>query len=64
MELCCWLKNFRAELVGINQIQNVYMPVWKTSEDESLWTDLGDMIFGDIRHYDRVSQFHLVAVST
>jgi hypothetical protein len=62
LELCCRLNNVRAELVGINQIRSVYMPVWKASEDERLWTDLGDMLFGDIRHRDRVSRFHLVAV--
>jgi hypothetical protein len=62
LELCCRLHNIRTELVGINQIRNVYMPVWKASEDEELWSNLGDMIFGDIRRRDRVLCFHLVAV--
>jgi hypothetical protein len=62
LELCCRLNNVRAQLVGINQIRNVYMPVWKASEDEQLWKNLGDMLFGEIRRRDRVSRFHLVAV--
>lgn len=64
LELCCRLNNVQAQLVGINQICNVYMPVWKVLEDEQLWNNLGDMLFGDIRHHDKVSRFHLVAVPT
>ena len=62
LELCCRLHNIQTELVGINQICNVYMPVWKASEDEELWNNLGDILFGDICHRNRVSCFHLVAV--
>jgi hypothetical protein len=62
LELCCRLHNIQTELVGINEIRNVYMLVWKASEDEELWNNLGDMLFGDIRCRDRVSQFHLVVV--
>ena len=62
LELCCRLHNIWTELVGINQIRNVYMPVWKASEDEELWNNLGDILFGDIHCRDRVSRFHLVAV--
>lgn len=52
LELCCRLNIVRARVVGINQIRNVYMPVWKTSEDEQLWNNLGDMLLRDIRHRD------------
>ena len=38
------------------------MPIWKASEDEQLWVDLGDMTFGDVWKRDRVSRFHLVVV--
>ena len=62
LELCCRLHNIQTEFVGINQIRNVYMPVWKASEDEELWNNLGDMLFGEICHCDGVSCFHLVAV--
>lgn len=60
LENCCRLTNLRARRVGISQIRSVYMPVWKASEDEQLWLDLGNMMFGDIRKRDRVSRFHLV----
>lgn len=60
LELCMRLSNIRAECVGINQIRNVYMPTWRASEDEELWIQLADMMFGDIRRRDRVSRFHLV----
>lgn len=60
MEVCVRLFNLRARLVGINQIRSVYLPIWQESEDERLWTALGDMAFGDIRRHDRVARFHLV----
>jgi len=59
IEICLRLTNVRARCVGISQIRNVYMPIWRASEDEQLWLNLGDMVFGDIRKRDRVSRFHL-----
>jgi len=63
LETCMRLTNVRARCVGINQIRSVYMPIWKASEDEQLWLDLGDMVFGEIRRRDRVSRFHLEVVN-
>ncbi|KAF5383062.1 hypothetical protein D9615_004821 [Tricholomella constricta] len=60
LEICVRLSNVRARCVGINQIREVYMPTWRASEDDKLWTRLGEMVFGDIRRRDRVSRFHLV----
>ncbi|KAF5340016.1 hypothetical protein D9611_012339 [Ephemerocybe angulata] len=57
---CCYLTNVRARRVGISQIRNVYMPVWRASEDDRLWDRLGDMMFGEIRNKERVARFHLV----
>lgn len=54
------LANIRARHVGINQIRTVYLGIWRESEEERLWTDLSNMVFGDIRKRDRVSRFHLV----
>jgi hypothetical protein len=54
------LTNIRARRVGISQIRTVYLGVWQESEDQRMWTDLGNMLFGDIRRRDRVSRFHLV----
>ncbi|KAF8799597.1 hypothetical protein BYT27DRAFT_7058723, partial [Phlegmacium glaucopus] len=62
LETCVRLSNIRARCVGINQIRSVYMPIWRASEDEQLWLNLGDIIFGDIRKRDRVSRFHLQVV--
>lgn len=56
---CCYLTNVRARRVGISQIRNVYVPVWRASEDDELWDRLGDMMFGEIRRKDRVTRFHV-----
>ena len=63
LETTVRLTNLRARCVGISQIRNVYMPIWKASEDEQLWVDLGDMAFGEVWKEDRVSRFHLVVVN-
>jgi len=60
LETCCRLSNVQTHCVGISQIKNVYMPIWKAAEDEQLWLSLGDMIFVDIQKRDRISCFHLV----
>ena len=62
IELCARLSNVRARCVGISEICSVYMPIWQSSEDDRLWLELGDMVFGDIRKRDRVSRFHLEVV--
>lgn len=62
LELCVRVNNVRAELVGINQIRNVYMPIWKEAEDAEVWENFENMIFGEVRRRDRVARFHLVAV--
>ncbi|KAG7092853.1 hypothetical protein E1B28_009168 [Marasmius oreades] len=49
LEICCRLFNIRANCVGINQIKSVYMPVWCAGEDERMWNDMGNMLFGEIR---------------
>ncbi|KAG5653357.1 hypothetical protein H0H81_000858 [Sphagnurus paluster] len=63
LKICIRLSNVRARCVGINQIRNVYMPTWRASEDDELWTGLEEMIFRDIRRRDRVSRFHLVVAA-
>jgi hypothetical protein len=42
------LTNIRARCVGISQIRTVYLGVWQESKDQCMWTDLGNMLFGDI----------------
>jgi hypothetical protein len=63
LEICVRLNNVRAELVGINQIRSVYMPLWKqTREDEAVWNGFENMLFGEQRRSDRVARFHNIAV--
>lgn len=61
LEVCMRLANVRTARVGINQIRNVYMPIWTASiEDMELWTGFEEMLFGDIQRRDRVARFRLV----
>ena len=60
LENCLRLSNVRTRCVGVNQIRNVYMPIWQDSEDQRLWFDFESMVFGDIRSNDRVARFHVV----
>ncbi|KAL0570561.1 hypothetical protein V5O48_011398 [Marasmius crinis-equi] len=62
LENCSRLFNVRARCVGINQIKSVYVPIWRATEDEALWEELGNTLFGEIRKRDRVARFHLVTV--
>jgi hypothetical protein len=55
LEICLRLVCLRANCAGLSQIRNVYMPVWKATEDEQLWENMGDMMFKDICCRDRVS---------
>jgi hypothetical protein len=60
LETCLRLVCLRACRVGISQIRNVYMPTWKASEDEELWENISEVMFGEIRRRDRVSRYHLI----
>ncbi|KAI0070654.1 hypothetical protein K474DRAFT_1608258 [Panus rudis PR-1116 ss-1] len=48
LENICRLNNLRARCVGINQIQNVYIPTWRFGDGDDLWDRLGDMLVADI----------------
>jgi hypothetical protein len=60
LEVCVRLYNLRVELVGINQIRTVYMPVWRDNDQEELWDGFENMMFGEQQRRDRVSQFYVV----
>lgn len=62
LETCARLHNIRTICVGVNQIRSVYMPTWQKADDERMWTNLHDMMFGDIRKFDRVARFHHLVV--
>jgi len=59
IESCFRLHNLRTRLVGINQIKNVYVPVWRAGEGERVWEGFGNILFSDQRKHDRVSTFHV-----
>ncbi|KDQ52853.1 hypothetical protein JAAARDRAFT_50074 [Jaapia argillacea MUCL 33604] len=41
------------------EIRNVYMPIWRETEDDEMWDSLGNMVFWEICHCDHVSRYHL-----
>ena len=55
------LEQLRIMVVGINHIQNTYVPIWQDG-DESLdvWVNWERMLFSDMRKKDRVSRFYNV----
>ena len=62
LEVCVHAMNLRATRVGISQIRTVYMQCWKDAEDEDIWNNFEDVLFGELRRRDRVSRFHRVVV--
>jgi hypothetical protein len=59
LETCFRLHNLRTRLVGINQIKNVYVPIWREGDGDRVWEGFEDILFADQRKYDRVSTFHV-----
>jgi hypothetical protein len=62
LESTSQLFNLCACTVGHNQIWTVYMPIWKSSEQEELWATFKSMLFSEQCRNDQVSRFHLVVV--
>ncbi|EIW51377.1 uncharacterized protein TRAVEDRAFT_137504 [Trametes versicolor FP-101664 SS1] len=62
LEVCARSCNVRAVRVGINEIRTVYMRYWQEAEDNDIWTDFDNVIFGELQRRDRVARFHLVVV--
>ena len=63
LEICMRLHNLRAERVGHNQIRTVYSEIWRqTKEDNEVWNNFEEMLFGDQRRNDRVTRFHNFAM--
>jgi hypothetical protein len=59
LKTCIRLHNFRTRRVGHNQIQAVYMPLWRqTADDEQVWDGFETMLFADQQCKDRIAQFH------
>jgi hypothetical protein len=56
---CCFrLHQLRVRLVGINQIQTVYHPLWQGSSDQSL-VNLSNRVF-NMENHQHLSNFELV----
>lgn len=62
LETCIRSMNVCAVRVGISQIRTVYMRCWKDAEDEDIWDNFKNVLFGDLCRRDRVSRFHRVVV--
>ncbi|CAA7260816.1 unnamed protein product [Cyclocybe aegerita] len=61
LEACARLYQIRARRVGINQIRNVYMPIWMEGDEQrQIWEHFEDILFKDQRKLDRVARFHLI----
>jgi len=58
LEICTRLHNVRVCCVGINQILNVYQPMWAPVEDAWLWSQFERVMFGEIRVADQVRRFY------
>ena len=59
IETCFWLHNLWTRLVGINQIQNIYTPIWHKGPGERIWEGFEDILFSDQWKHDRVGRFHI-----
>lgn len=57
LEVCCRLHQIRTRLVGINQIAQVYVPIWH-EVDVEIFESFERMLFRDIRKRDRIAQFY------
>ena len=51
-ESTSWLFNLHACTVGHNQIQIVYMPIWKGGEQKELWATFESMLFSEQHRND------------
>ncbi|KAG9023439.1 hypothetical protein FS837_005810 [Tulasnella sp. UAMH 9824] len=56
------LHNLRVRRVGISQIRSVYVSTWYESPmEKAVWEGFEEMVFGEMRRFDRVARFHVVA---
>lgn len=58
-ECCFHLYNLRMQLVGINQIRSVYIPMWQEGESGRVWEGFENILFSDQWKYNCVSTFHI-----
>ena len=59
IECCFRLHNLHTQLVGINQIKNVYVPMWCEGDNKRIWEGFEDILFSDQRKCDHVRAFHM-----
>lgn len=60
LEVCFRLHNLRTLRVGFNQIQSVYVPIWKDGvERDDIWDGFETLTFVEQRVRDRVARFHI-----
>lgn len=55
------LHNLRVRRIGISQIRSVYVSTWYESPvEKAVWEGFEEMVFGEMRRFDRVARFHVV----
>ena len=59
IEVCFRLHNLQTRLVGISQIKNVYVPIWREGQGEQVWEGFERPFFANQRKHDHVSRFHI-----
>ena len=59
LETCFRLHNLCTQLVGINHIKNVYVPIWREGGSNQVWEGFECILFADQRKHDHVSAFHV-----
>ena len=59
IECCFRLHNLHTQLVGINQIKNVCVPMWCEGDNKRIWEGFEDILFSDQRKCDHVRAFHM-----
>lgn len=62
LRICLHLHQLRTQCVGINQILNVYEPIWEEADGSDLWRGFEKIVCKEIRARDRVLRFHVVAM--
>ncbi|KAG2072488.1 hypothetical protein BDR04DRAFT_1127649 [Suillus decipiens] len=62
LKLCVQLNNVHVRMVGINQIQSIYMPIWQEDEEDRIvWAQFKDMLVSHQHSNNHIAQFHVLS---
>ena len=59
IESCFRLHNLHTQLVGINQIRNVYVPMWCEGKGKRIWAGFEQILYSGQQKHDRLRTFHV-----